>query len=297
MKELMAMILVGVYMTVLLSAYLKEKKAQAQGKKQARGHRHGGGIEIDVYAHQSQLRNINPTVKVAFSVIVLLLAIILDNPLVSLAILAAMAYLTMIKGGLSFHKYFRVLTIPIGFIILGTVTIGIEFSQTPLLDYSIPLGFFYINSSKAKIIEMFLMMVKVFAAVSALQMMTLTTPSAEIIGVMRKARMPKLIIELMNMIYRYIFILLEVYGKMKNSAESRLGYIDLKRAYFSFASIAANLLVVSMKKATAYYNAMEARCYDGDLVFLEDEKKIRPIDILGPGIFILAIIGIAIISE
>ena len=49
-------------------------------------------------------------------------------------------------------------------------------------------------------------MFKALGAVSALYMMTLTTPLSEIIAVLRKAHIPKLIIELMNMIYRYILL-------------------------------------------------------------------------------------------
>jgi cobalt/nickel transport system permease protein len=33
------------------------------------------------------------------------------------------------------------------------------------------------------------------------------------------------------------------------------------------------MLVLSLKKSGAYFDAMEARCYDGELRFLEEEKK------------------------
>ena len=87
--------------------------------------------------------------------------------------------------------------------------------------------------------------------------------------------MPKLIIELMNMIYRYIFIMLETYSRLKNSAESRLGYCDFRTSCYSFGQIASNLFVITLKKGNAYYNALEARCYDGELNFLEDVKPVK----------------------
>ena len=106
-------------------------------------------------------------------------------------------------------------------------------------------------------------------------MMTLTTPLTELVSVLRKAHMPKLIVELMNMIYRYIFIMLETYTRLRNSAESRLGYCDFKTSCYSFGQIASNLFVVTLKKGNAYYNALEARCYDGELNFLEDVKPVK----------------------
>lgn len=239
------------------------------------GHKHGEGSAIDYYAYASKIRGWNPSFKVAFSVLTLLLCIVLNNPLVSLAVIVSMAYLTVVKGGLPLGAYLSVLMIPFTFIILGTVAIGIDFSSQPTGQFNLYLGFGYLYTSIAKLKEMVFLMMKVFGAISAMIMMTLSTPSSEIIGVLRKAHVPKLIIELMNLIYRYIFILLDVFNNMRNSADSRQGYCDFKTSCQTFGNVASNMLVLSLKKANAYYTAMEARGYEGDLVFLEDEKPFQ----------------------
>lgn len=239
------------------------------------GHKHGEGSAIDYYAYASKIRGWNPSFKVAFSVLTLLLCIVLNNPLVSLAVIVSMAYLTVVKGGLPLGAYLSVLMIPLTFIILGTVAIGVDFSSQPIGQFNLYLGFGYLYTSIAKLKEMVFLMMKVFGAISAMIMMTLSTPSSEIIGVLRKAHVPKLIIELMNLIYRYIFILLDVFNNMRNSADSRQGYCDFKTSCKTFGNVASNMLVLSLKKANAYYTAMEARGYEGDLVFLEDEKPFQ----------------------
>lgn len=239
------------------------------------GHKHGEGSAIDYYAYASKIRGWNPSFKVAFSVLTLLLCIVLNNPLVSLAVIVSMAYLTVVKGGLPLGAYLSVLMIPLTFIILSTVAIGIDFSSQPIGQFNLYLGFGYLYTSIAKLKEMLFLMMKVFGAISAMIMMTLSTPSSEIIGVLRKAHVPKLIIELMNLIYRYIFILLDVFNNMRNSADSRQGYCDFKTSCQTFGNVASNMLVLSLKKANAYYTAMEARGYEGDLVFLEDEKPFQ----------------------
>ena len=216
------------------------------------GHKHGEGISIDFYAYASKIRHWNATFKVSLSVLTLILCIVLDNPYVSVAVIIAMAYLTVMKGELSVMEYLSILAIPIVFILLGTFTIAIDFSRQPMGQYNLYLGFCYVFTSQAKLKTVVFLILKVFAAISALQMMTLSTPSSEIIYVLRKAHVPKLIVELMSLIYRYIFILMDVYTKMKNSAESRLGYCDFKTSCYTFGSIASNMLVVSLKKANAY---------------------------------------------
>lgn len=258
------------------------------------GHKHGEGSAIDYYAYASKIRPWNPTFKVFLSSMTLLLCIGFNNPFVSVAVIIAMAYLTVIKGGLRLAAYISVLMIPITFIILGTIAIGLDFSSLPLGQYNLFLGFGYLFTSVEKLQEMAFLMLKVFGAISAMLMMTLSTPSSEIIGVLRKAHVPKLIIELMNLIYRYIFILLDVFNNMRNSADSRQGYCDFKTSCYTFGSVASNMLVVSLKKANAYYTAMEARGYDGDLVFLEEEKKLQVSHLMiGAGFLIfLVLLGI-----
>jgi cobalt/nickel transport system permease protein len=76
---------------------------------------------------------------------------------------------------------------------------------------------------------------------------------------------------------------------MRNSAASREGYCDYRTSIRTFGGIVGNMLIVSMKKASAYYTAMEARCYDGELLFLEDEKKVEGLQLLAAGILIAVI--------
>lgn len=250
-------------------------------------HKHGEQFEIDFYAYASKIRGWNPTFKVSLAVLLLIMCITMNNPYVSVTVLIAMAYLTMVKGGLEALEYFSVLTIPSAFILLGTVTIAFDFAWQPIGQYNLHFVFFYIYTSQEKLREMIFIILKAFAAVSTLQMMALSTPSSEIIAVMRKAHVPKLIIELMNMIYRYIFILLNVYSKMKNSAESRQGYCDFMTSLHTFGGIVSNMLVISMKKTNVYYDAMEARCYDGEMIFLEEDKKIELTQIIWATVFII----------
>lgn len=276
----------------------EDQKTHRQEKHHHRiGHKHGEGSAIDFYAYASKIRHWNPTFKVIFSLITLLLVILLNNPLVSLVVIISMAYLTVIKGGLPLGAYISVLMIPITFIILGTIAIGIDFSSLPMGQFNLFIGFGYVFTSVDKLQKMTFLMLKVFGAISAMIMMTLSTPSSEIIGVLRKAHVPKLIIELMNLIYRYIFILLDVFNNMRNSADSRQGYGDFKTSCYTFGSVASNMLVVSLKKANAYYTAMEARGYEGDLIFLEEEKKMAASHLIIGAAFIIFLILLRIMTH
>lgn len=253
--------------------------------------------KIDSYAYKSKLRKINPEFKVIFAFLTLLICIIADNIYVSLAIIVSMGFITIFKGGIKFHEYMSLMSIPLVFMILGSIAIAFGVSMSPIGDYNLHLCGFYLYTSDENIMKTIEIVIKAFGAISAMYMMTLSTNISEIISVLRKAHIPKIIIELMSMIYRFIFILIDVQCKMKNSAQSRLGYIDFKTSCYSFGSTASNLLIVSLKKANTYYNAMESRCYNGDMLFLEEEKKVKTIHVVLACIYFSILIFIWYIAK
>ena len=74
-------------------------------------------------------------------------------------------------------------------------------------------------------------------------------------------------------------------------------YHNLKASFTSFGNIASNILVVSLKKADAYYTAMEARCFDGDLNFLQEEKKLDKKHLIIAALYILSMFAIWLLSS
>ncbi len=256
------------------------------------GHKHGEGASIDFYAYNSRIRDWNPTFKVSFSLLTLVLCIVLNNPWVSVTVILAMAWLTVVKGGLPLSSYLSVLSIPVAFILVGAVAIGLNFSTRPLGQFRLDLGICYIYTSWEELRKMFFLILKVFAAISAMELMALSTPAAEIISVIRKAHVPKLFIELMNITYRYIFILFDVNINMRNSADSRLGFYDVKTSWITFGKVASNMLIVSLKKADTYYNAMVARCYDGEFMVLEVTEAVKASQVVKAAVFIIILLVI-----
>lgn len=274
MEKLLCFLLIFMAVSMFFHGILKGRNHHHHHR--SFGHKHGGSIlSVDYYAYASSLRRWNSDFKVVLSLFCLLLCLICNNNYVSIAVILMMGYLVVVIGGLSFDHYISMLTVPIIFLIFGSIAIAIGFSLKPTGQYYFNIfHLFYIYCSDESLLRTARLILKALGAVSALYMMTLTTPLSELIVVLRKAHIPKLLVELMNMIYRYIFIMLDTHSRMKNSAESRLGYVDFKTSCYSFGQVASNLLIVSLKRGTNYYNALESRCYEGDLRFLEEEKNI-----------------------
>ncbi len=97
---------------------------------------------------------------------------------------------------------------------------------------------------------------------------------SELIGVLRRARCPDVLIGLMYLIYRYIFVLLSMYHTMRSAAKSRLGYVDYRTSIRTTGNLYSNLLARSYRHANRNFDAMESRCFDTEIRFLESEKKV-----------------------
>ncbi|KIR02284.1 Transmembrane component CbiQ of energizing module of cobalt ECF transporter [Lachnospiraceae bacterium TWA4] len=262
-----------------------------QKHKHGFGHKHNtGSLSIDYLAYNSRIRPWNPGFKVAFSFFMLVYCIVMNNIAVSAIVILSMMFITVKLGGLDLHEYISLLTIPIFFAVFSGLAIALNFSSSPAGDYCLNLGAFCIYATNASLLKTARIILNAFGAISCMYMMSLSTPVNEIICVLQDIHLPTLFTELMNMIYRFIFILLDVQSRMTISARSRLGYIDLKTSWYSFGSVLSNLLIVAMKKSNAYFDALVSRGYDGRLQFLTEEK---PLD---KKLVVYAIIYVGILS-
>lgn len=247
-------------------------------------------LSIDQYANNSKISHINPKVKVVLAITLMFFSIGMNSILISIIITLAMIYLTVIKGKVSFTYYIKLLTFPIIFLLLSTLLICFDLSFDEIGQYNIRFLNFYIITSDKNIYKCILTICKSIGAVTSMYMITLSIPVYEFIGVLKSFKIPSIVIELMNMIYRYIFILMNIQSKMSFSAKSRLGNRNFKTSYYSFSNIMTNLLIISFKEASMYYNAIESRCYNGEIIFLELEKDINKKHIVYGVSFIIIIL-------
>lgn len=264
--------------------------------KRHRKHLHGV-TSIDYYACQSGLRQWNGCYKVCAAIVILILCLLLDNPWVSMVVILTMGVVNLRGNGVSFPVYLGLLKIPIAFLLLGGLGVALSISSHPIEPMSISMHWFYLYVTRETLMEALQLFLKAMGAVSALYLLALSTPASELTAVLRSIHMPKLLVELMYMIYRFIFILMDVQQGMKNAAISRLGDADFKTSCTTFGQIGGNLLILSLKKANTYYDAMISRGYEGDFPFWEEKKSVKAWQLVILGLYITVLLLIARITS
>ncbi len=233
-------------------------------------HRHGS---IDYYSYISKINNWNSMYKVILAAGAIIIVITFNNIGISIATLLFMIFLSVVAGGINAGDFFHLMLVPAAFIILGCVAIMLQFGQGQNCLFCIPISFTHIYITESSLILSMKVCLKAFASVSCMYMMILSTPMSEMIAVFRKMKIPGVVIDLMHLIYRYIFIMEDINKKQRDAAISRLGYDGIRTSLHTFGSQIANLLILSLKKSESYYDAMEARGYEGDCLFWEEERK------------------------
>lgn len=227
-------------------------------------------ITIDRLCYNSKLRYVNAGEKFAFAVLTLAACVIGRSVPLSCLVLVMTGILTVWKGGIPVLRYLHYLMIPLAFLLLSTLAIAVNISRTPMDLFALPLGELYLTGSRASLIYAGQLMLTALASVSCLYFLSFSTPMPDILGVLERLRCPRLILELMLLIYRFIFVLFEISSAISTAQRSRLGNRDYRTSLKSFGAMASALFVRAMKKSNALYDAMESRCYDGTIRVLNE---------------------------
>jgi len=86
-----------------------------------------------------------------------------------------------------------------------------------------------------------------------------TTPFAEIVRVLRRLRLPKLLVTTLALMYRYLFLLTDEAQRMQRARAARTFRVDRARSWRAAATMVAQLFVRSTERAERIYAAMLAR--------------------------------------
>lgn len=227
-------------------------------------------IDIDQYAYNNNFSSFHPLEKSIFVLFTILITLTANSFLTSIIVILVMSLMIVTAAGIPFKFYLRLLLIPLSFLIIASFTAVVSISRD-LNNYLfyVELGEWFIVLESKSLNTAALLFLKSFASICCLYFLTLTTPFLEIISVLRKFKLPEIVIELMMLIYRFIFVLLDTADLIRISQLSRLGYSSVKKSFFSLAKLTSNLFIRAYYRAQGLLTALVARGYEGKIRVLE----------------------------
>ena len=237
-------------------------------------------IFVDTLAYSSPLRQKSPAVKAALAVGMLLICVSARSIVLSACVLLVMAALTIGAGKIPARTFGGFLLLPLGFLLLGTLAVVCYTATEPGGLFSVPVGSIYLVVDSASLWYGARLASVALASVSCLYFLSLTTPMTDLIVLLRTLHCPSLLLELMFLMYRFLFVLLDLTFAIRTAQHCRLGNRDKKTALKSTGALLAVLLERSFARSSQLYDAMESRCYDGEIRVLNRLPPAQRRDVL-----------------
>lgn len=254
-------------------------------------------LNIDGLAYNNRLRHIHGGEKALFALLTMWMGLIFSSVILSGLIIIVMSFLLVRRAGIPGRVYLKLMSLPFSFLFLSIIAILVSFSfQEQDMNWLLHFRLFglSVGITDAGWHMAAPLFFKSLGAVSCLYFLSLTTPVVEITASMRKLKLPPLFIELMELIYRFIFVMLKTAEEIYTSQSSRWGYSSLRNSMASLGKLIAALFIRSLNRSQHLFTALSARGYTGQLNVLMPEASMSVVNITFIIIFELCLAAIGL---
>lgn len=221
-------------------------------------------LSIDKYAYENRIVNWSPKLKALLWFIGIVLAF---QPLLWLKgiVLIVVAIITMYVTKVSLHRYIRWFYAIIPFVILSIIGIVVTISsQKSSLIWPIKLGGVYLGMAKVMMPRAGRMALQCMTAIVCTYWFALTTPFIQILQVLKAIKLPRAMIEVTMLMYRFIFIFIDAFEQIHRAQKLRFGYDSFHLMVRSSGILAKMLFEQVIINYEMMTKALDAKLYDGE---------------------------------
>ncbi len=222
---------------------------------------------IDRFAYSNALRHVDPLYKAGLALLIILLCLVLNEPQVGLAAALWMLVMAVALARIPARTFGGILLAEGAFLLLATLAVIVSFGLHPPLQaggWALHLGPLWIATTPAALYQGANLILRALGAAAAMNFLALTTPMVDVIELLHRLHLPAIIIDLMTLMYRFIFVLLESLERMNRAQNSRLGFsASYMRRMQNAAWIATHLFIESFLRSRQLQMALASRGYDG----------------------------------
>ena len=220
-------------------------------------------IFSDLFARQDNLlTRTDPRTKLILAIVTLITVSFSRNPLFPLAILVCCMVATIALG---VPKRFVVLRLaaPLGIAAVLLVLQSVMTGTTPLWVV-VAVGM-KITVTWEGWHAGLLLASRVLGGMSVMLLLSSSTPAHRIFRAMRALGAPAGWVEIAMLMYRYVFVLLDLTADVTAAQKVRLGYAGIRRGLSSAGILSGTVILRSMDQAVRTNEAMRVRGYNGDI--------------------------------
>lgn len=219
---------------------------------------------IDKLSYQSRWRDVDPIRKLVMYVVMLLLAMTLP-PSGQGALLVFIAIFTCWLLRVGPVRYLRWMAIPLGFLLVGLVALIISATRQPdVLLWSVKIGAFYLGVDPQGLVTANQTFWRSLASLGATFWFVLNLPFPQLIELLKRCRVPRLLTEQILLTWRFIFILLDEAQAIHRAQSLRFGYRTLPGGYRSLAMLITMLFSRVLIRYQQMVTTLDVKLFQGD---------------------------------
>ncbi|MBV8042422.1 energy-coupling factor ABC transporter transmembrane protein [Pluralibacter sp.] len=219
---------------------------------------------LDRLSYQSRWFHVAPERKFLLWLLLMTLAFTLP-PLGQGIELALTAALTCWLLRITFWRWCRWMALPFGFLLVGVLTILFSVSRDPhTLAASVPIGRYWLGITSSGLVTANETFWRSLAALAATFWLVLNLPFPQLIVLLKRARVPRLLTEQILLTWRFIFILLDEALAIHRAQTLRFGYRSLPKGYRSLAMLVGLLFTRVLIRYQQMATVLDIKLYQGD---------------------------------
>jgi len=217
----------------------------------------------DIFTYrENRLTEVDPRAKLVVALAAILLVLISTRPALPLLVAGA-ALTTMVALRFPPGVVAARLSIPLGMVfVVFTLRLFTIPGETL---FTLDLAGRALRATRDGLWVGALAALRVFAATSVLVLLGMVAPAHALFRALLWFRVPRSLVEVGLLMYRFIFVLLDIAADMATAQALRLGYRGAARSLRSVGSLAGAVLVKSLDQAARTSEALVLRGYAGTM--------------------------------
>lgn len=221
-------------------------------------------LEIDNCAYLNNIKDVNPLIKLGITFIGVIASMLTQNANIHILIMLFMTALILFIARVDMKLYIKCLKIPIIFLIIGIGLnlINISFENKDYI-FNVNILGLYIGTTEFAVKSSENILLRAMSCIISIYFLILTTPFNQLIIVLKKLHIPHTLIELMILIYRFIFIFIEEAEEIYKSQQLKFGYTNLRTSYNSMSLLIKTLFFRMMRRYEDMSISLDIKLYDG----------------------------------
>jgi len=234
-------------------------------------------IAADTWAYANRLRNVDPVQKLGCAAALLVACLALNTVSTGLVVLAFVTAVLLGWARVPARVLVRVVLAEGAFIAVTVAGVALFVGGTQPADTrGVWISTRFVGVTPEGLDQAALLASRTLGAMSCLSFIALTTPLPDTVVVLQRLRAPAPLVELVTLIYRFVFLLLATATQLRLAQEARLGSATLRRRFVSAGQLVVGVWIDAYRHAEAGQRALESRGYDGVLRILPGVYRHEP---------------------